>query len=135
MSSFSLDTSGSRPLSLTLNDEARTGATIPSRAGDDVRISLNGFEEVVAYLPPTAKLQLVRIPHEKDDGYDEMIRLVFPGQSASLTCKAAEQPYGGHVGVSARKDNASDYFLEQKQGEIANEVPLAAAVLVHIEPA
>lgn len=133
MSSFSLDVSGKRGLSCTLNDDSRTAVTIPSREGDDATISINSFAEITAYLPATAKLQLVRIPHEKDDGYDEMIRLVIPDASAKFTCKAGEKSYGGHVGVSARKDGAHDFFLEQRAGVIANEVPLAAAVLVQVE--
>lgn len=134
MSSLSLDASGSRGVSLTLNDPARTAVSIPSTKGDSATVQLGSFQEVSAYVPATARLELVRIPRQDGDGYDEMIRLVIPNGSLQLRCEGGETAWP-HVGVSARKELAPDFYLGKDGAEIANSVPLAAAVLVEVEPA
>lgn len=124
MSSISLDVSGQRGLSSTINDPARTYASVPSKPGDSATIQLGSFDEIKAYLPKTAKFQLVRMPRE-DGGFDEFFRLVVPGNSLQLSCQAKDEENVGvwpHVAVSVRKwETDMDYYFSQKNAEVASE--------------
>lgn len=53
MSTHVLDASGSRALSMTVNDPARTGASVSAKAGDDVIVTLGNFDYVEIPIPTT----------------------------------------------------------------------------------
>lgn len=57
MSTHVLDVSGQRGLSVTMNDPARTGATVPAKAGDDVMVSVGNARQVRFELPPNVRIE------------------------------------------------------------------------------
>ncbi len=54
MSTHSLDASGSRPLTITTNDPARTAATVSAKQGENATITLGAFAWVEIPIPQTA---------------------------------------------------------------------------------
>lgn len=57
MSSLSLDTSGSRPLTTTVNDPQATKAWMPSRQDDDATIQINSAAQIAMMLPSSARIE------------------------------------------------------------------------------
>lgn len=72
MSSISIDGSGSRALSLTVNDQQRTHAQMPSRTDDNVNVQVTARETRVI-IPLGSRLERIK------SGNTEMLRLVVPG--------------------------------------------------------
>ena len=59
MSSHSLDASGQRPLTTTMNDPARTAVTTTAKAGDDAVVQFGGFSYYEFQVPPAGTVELV----------------------------------------------------------------------------
>src|SRR3954469_14390221 len=91
MSSFSVDASGSRALTSTINDQQRTAAQVPSKMGDHVNVQLGSFEEIHIVVPTSARLER----RKAKDGTSEYLVLVAPG-SLAIHARAGESswPHG-----------------------------------------
>lgn len=94
MSSFSVDVSGGRAVTATLNDPARTAVSMPSKGGDHANVQLGSFEKIEIILPLNARVERRRTSGENPSEY---VVLSVPA-SASMTvhCRASESgwPHG-----------------------------------------
>lgn len=75
MSTHSLDASGSRPLTTTTNDPARTAATVAAKPNDDVVVALGNFDCIeipLAGIPGSVEIvtrrRMDRAPKRDDSG-------------------------------------------------------------------
>lgn len=141
MSSISVDASGSRPLTTTVNDPQATKAWMPSRQDDDATIQINSAAQIAFMVPPSARIVRRRT---KDFTFEEGKRveagerdLYFvvlgdaeseePSQSLFVMVKNRQDEEAAklhpHVAVVARKEMGS--FVEPS-GEFVEEQTLAA---------
>lgn len=83
MSTFSVNASGNRAVTFTINDPQATSVTVPSKMGDHARVDFNGFDEARIVLPMSARLELRQTkPKEGDDPSRQAgtyLVLVIPG--------------------------------------------------------
>lgn len=99
MSTHTLDASGQRALTSTINDPARTGATVNAKQGDDAVVTLGNYGRVEVLVPTTPgavklvkRVRATRVAKRDDkgeyvrddnrqiiyeDGFEESFVLVF----------------------------------------------------------
>lgn len=134
MSSVSVSGSGQRSLSLTMNDEARTGASMPTRQGDVVTFAVGGHNgELQLVIHPGSRLERIENPKDPEQVY---YRLSIPGGVSGARYVRAEgledeatDPWP-HASLDVRKNPEPGYthnWPAEHVGTIADVVAAAAA--------
>lgn len=103
MSTVSLDASGARALTSTVNDPARTAASIPTKRGDSININGGSYTEARMVLPATARIErreYVTVRDEKEIKTTYHV-LVVPGGSGGVFLRASENAWP-HLTVSVK---------------------------------
>ena len=106
MSSISISGSGSRSLSLTMNDKARTHAQMPTVGGekpDALQMQLGGASAIIIPLSPLAEIHRFT-----DDEGDKHYYLVTKG-GTSVFARADSWP---HASIDARFLDERHYLEE-----------------------
>jgi hypothetical protein len=121
MSSYSINVSGARALSSTINSPEATHAQIPSKQEDHASVQIGAFTEMRFLLPLAARLERI----EGHTGGSEYLRVVIPPGGGDLTVYArsgemlvpdpeAKTPGGwGHVWVQAGKHLTDPYAANE----------------------
>jgi hypothetical protein len=126
MSSVSVDASGQRAIQTTINDPARTHASIPTKGDDDLQITVGGVGEISVLVPVGGdeehgpKLKLVKMK----DGR-EAIYLKINGYLSATAYKGGSG--WPHATISARAGVESG--VEEELGTIAVAGLFAPAAL------
>lgn len=125
MSSVSMSASGARSLTTTVNDPARTAASMPTKAGDCIQVSTGSLGECRLSLPPSARIEKrVTILHD-DDGkggkkerVQESWQLVIPNGLGAMFLRASSDTAWPHLSIDVRKlEDGKTPFMEA--GEVA----------------
>lgn len=118
MSSHALSVSGQRPLSSTVNDPARTAASMSSKPGDMAHVYLSAFREFHILLPSEG-VEVERFKNE--DGTIIQVLKVrgrlspdgerIQGIALQLDARPVDEGHGyPHTSVNVRKDDGKDPF-------------------------
>lgn len=116
MSTHHISASGTRGLTIGLNDPAATGATIMAKQGDSVAFQGNSFDRVVYLIPSNAKVVRIRVPSTKTDdetgeettvwseylqvvveNFDEEGKRMLGGQSVHVRAEILERAEGEYA--------------------------------------
>lgn len=113
MSSISIDASGSRGLSSTINDQQRTFASIPTKTEDSATASFGSFGEISAVVLGSVEIEEWDVPQQEGEP-ERYYRIVFPGGNLQLR---AENKNGSwpHASLSVRKDIGEQYPLQNAE--------------------
>jgi hypothetical protein len=106
MSSLSLSVSGARPLSTTVNDPSRTAASMPTKPGDMLSISMGTVREARIVLP-AANVRVERYKGEDGAIVQVLVMETNPEHvHASLSVSLEALPGSGHPhgSINARKE-------------------------------
>ena len=128
MSSISMSASGARSLSTTVNDPARTSASIPTKTGDCISVSTGSLGECRLSLPPSARIErritkgTTSVRQQDGTFKDEPVereswQLVIPNGLGAMFLRANSDTAWPHLSVDVRKpEDGSTPFMEQ--GEV-----------------
>lgn len=110
MSSVSVSASGARSLTTTVNDPARTAASMPTKAGDCLSVSTGSLGECRVTLPASAYIEKRVSVHQDQDGkggtkerVQESWQIVFPHGLGSMFLRATSDTSWPHLSVDVRK--------------------------------
>lgn len=116
MSTHTLDASGARPLSTTVNDPARTTATVQAKQGDDCVVTLGNFARVEIPIPTTpgaarivTRVRSVRKAKRDDHGNhlrDENRNLLYEDAVEETKVLVFDT---GHLMLSAHTEKGDGY--------------------------
>lgn len=130
MSSHHVSVSGSRALSTTVNDPARTSAQMPSKQGDLANVTIQSFREIDLVLP--AKGVTVERFKDEDGSVVQVLKVKIPegyneNALVGLTVEALPGKTGyPHTSVSVRKEpdghNPFDFYTKNR--ELAETIDL-----------
>ncbi len=103
MSSVHIDGSGTRPLTFTMNDPARTSAQFSTKPDDDLSITLSGANGVLDMVVVPSLVEVERI---EDGDYTRLRLRIIGGISGAVFTKLDPEGSTGwpHASIGARKD-------------------------------
>jgi hypothetical protein len=107
MSSISIDASGTRGLTTTINEQYRTFASIPTKADDDLNVYVGNAGEISISIPATAPVKRLK----KGDQEFLVVKLQT---FAQLSCAHAENGTL-HASISARKWKDGEGYLDDAE--------------------